>query len=82
MRTYRPQRNAPYTGNDPQLMEPDNEPSAHQWDAARSELGPWASDAQVERRALQLVDEEQRLWATMSDDDEADSRLDDKEYWR
>jgi hypothetical protein len=57
MRPYRsPPHACRYSGNDPQLMDNFDIP-AHIWDAARDELGPWASDWQIERRALELARE-------------------------
>ncbi len=56
-RPYRTTARHGYTGNDPQLMDNFDIP-AHIWDAARIELGAWPSDQQVERRALQLLDDE------------------------
>jgi hypothetical protein len=76
MRPYRTMQRT-YTGNDPQLMEPAGEPTAHQWDAARIELGPWASNAQIERRALQLLDDELRDNDRMSEDDVSVDELED-----
>ncbi len=69
-----------YTGNDPQLMEPPGEPLAEHWEQARQELGAWASNAQIERRALQLLDEQIRYNSDMADEYEAESRA--GEDWR
>ncbi len=57
MRPYRTDARHGYTGNDPQLMDNFDIPAEH-WEAARQELGPWASNPQLERRALQLLDAE------------------------
>ena len=56
-RTYRSDHwrvPATYCGNDPQLMD-DREPSAHAYDAARAELGSWASDEQITARAFEIT---------------------------
>ncbi len=76
MRAYRTERR-PYAGNDPQLMEPEIEPTAGEWEQARQELGIWASNAQLERRALQLAGEAIEDNDTMAEEAEAESRLDD-----
>ncbi len=76
MRPYRSNARHGYTGNDPQLMD-DDIISAHEWDAARAELGPWSSDAQIERRALQLAREAIEDNDTMAESDMAESRMGD-----
>ena len=74
MRPYRsPPHASGYTGNDPQLMEPAGEPLAEHWEQARQELGAWASNSQIERRALQLMEDELRDNDRMAEDDEAES---------
>jgi hypothetical protein len=80
MRTYRSHYHGPSLSNDPQLMDDPLEPTAREWDAARIELGPWASDQQIERRALQLLDEQIRYNSDMADEDEAESAA--GEDWR
>ena len=75
MTRYDYDRVRPYTGNDPQYMA-ELEPTSHEWDAARAELGAWASDQQITARAMELAqadvdDANERALA-----DQADSRED------
>lgn len=62
----------------PDYAESEPEPSAHHYECARIELGCWASDEQVTARAMEIADDETRLWNELADADQAESRLDDR----
>lgn len=77
MRTAHARRSTSLWSQHPDIADDGAEPSDHQFEAARIELGPWASDEQVTARAFELLDDELRIWNTMAADDEAESRLGD-----